>query len=284
MLGVGIAVAGADDHRTAGQGVPPRLLRDHRGGERGPLRVPQRQERRHGAPDVRRAPDVLLHVGPRHRPVALGSLLVGPPEVLLHGVPHQLRFLSCLGLRLDPEPGPPPRGVAHELHGPRPSQGEMRVQPSGGGIRPSELQESWGALAPRQPLRHPQVLLQDRHVPRGDAFTSGSVPFAASSWHAGPQVLLVVFHHSLRIGSIEGAAAQAGPLAMLLQACWCSAPMLLGVRNSASAAPAPPSPGWTGHGRRPSAGRSASPPRSRRSAGRVGPVGPPPCRRARPSS
>ena len=69
------------------------------------------------AADVRRAPDVLLYVGPRRRPVTPGSLLVGPPEVLLHGVPHQLGLLGGLGLRLDPEPSLAPGGVANEPHG-----------------------------------------------------------------------------------------------------------------------------------------------------------------------
>jgi hypothetical protein len=38
-------------------------------------------------------------------------------------------------------------------------------------------------LALLQPLRHPQVLLQDRHVARGERLHVGVAPFCASAWY-----------------------------------------------------------------------------------------------------
>src|SRR5579884_3287501 len=115
LLGIGVGIARPDDDR-AEAAVVAAICRQHRGRERRPVHVAQRQEQRHLALDVRLQPDLLLEIDLRHRAEALRRLVLLLAEVLLDGVTHRFRFGDRLGLGFDPKPGLAPRRIANIAH------------------------------------------------------------------------------------------------------------------------------------------------------------------------
>src|SRR5690348_17628768 len=115
LLGVGVAVGGADDDRREADPLAP-AGRKHRRRQRISLAVAQRQEHRHLALKMRLEPDLPLEANLRARPIGLRRLFRLLAEVFLDLVVHEFRFDDGLGLGLEAEPGLSPWRIADVPH------------------------------------------------------------------------------------------------------------------------------------------------------------------------